>query len=298
MRITILVPLDDCIDPLYAPLRKYGHDLDVIQYDVLPEGADLVALVNGLNPKLVITIGADAAHHPRPIPTPETFAQINQGRKSLFINTDGGEPCMIPQMESYVGIFDAYVSTDGVAPEVSNKGQWNIAWFPTDIADYPNPPRPWHERRILLGFAGAKGNGRAAYLDELESRNLITFAKKDPKSNADYLAFLSDCKVTWNHPVSGSQQVFHVKRRLAEAAMAGSLLLELRGSPAAEWFDEDKDYLTYNSVDEIASKLAWVLGHQPEAEHMALKLRDKVIWAHTAKIFWTAIFWQLRLGAL
>lgn len=97
-----------------------------------------------------------------------------------------------------------------------------------------------------------------------------------------------------NHPDTGTGTSQHVKGRVLEAALAGCILFELRGSPTEQWFIPHVDYLPYDGPDDLIANLDWIAKNPDKAETMARRLQEKVRFEHSPAVFWAAI--KARLG--
>jgi hypothetical protein len=81
----------------------------------------------------------------------------------------------------------------------------------------------------------------------------------------------------------------HVKGRIVEAGLAGCCVLDMRGSPTADWFEPGRDYLEYSTADEAADIIERMKLQQVECAMMGLRLRRKILDNHTPAHFWRRI---------
>ena len=298
MRVAVLTTGTNNTKPLYEPLRAFGHDLTPIIYDAMPEHSALPGMVEMINPDWVLLIGAIEAHHGKPVPKVDVLARIGERRLMVHLCCDGAEPAWWHQLQSYYdsGNFALQVNIDGVRiGPIGDRGL--VMLCPIDPEQFPNPPRSWAARTVQLGFGGGLTPPRAAALGDLIRRGLLTHRERDAEGYDGYREFLCSCRCTLNNSLTGGgsgQQ--HVKARVIEAALAGSLVLEPEGSPTADWFEPGVDYLAYGSAEDVARKIDWVRDNASEAEVMALRLRGKIVADHSPAMFWGRVLERLGIG--
>lgn len=300
MRVTVLTTHTNNTPAFYEPLRALGHEVFIIVYDIISQDAfhHLPWMVDANKPDFVVWIGAHPQFHPRPIPDIPLLAKI--GKKYPFINLccDGAEPVWWPVLQEYYDnkVFTVQVNIDGVRTgPIGDRGLTLLS--PFDPGLYPDPPRPWGARTVELAFPGQAGNHpRSTILMDLVNRGVITFRPRTDGNPEAYRDYLETCKCIWNHPSTGSTERKHVKGRTIEAAHAGALLFEQEGSPLEDWFESGKDYLTYNSAEDVVNKLNWVRVNLTEAETMAGRLRAKVLRDHSPAIFWSHVLSAIGLA--
>jgi hypothetical protein len=120
--------------------------------------------------------------------------------------------------------------------------------------------------------------------------------RDDDASISEYYKFLMTCKCTWNHSETGSSDHLHIKGRPLEAALAGSLLFEMKGSPLEDWFEPGQDYLSYETQSDIAGLLDFVKAKPKEAEKIARSMTSKVVRDHSPEVFWSHVLERLGMG--
>ena len=298
MRVTVLTTGTNNTRPIYEPLATLGYALTVFVYDAMEDHGPLLDMVDAARPDWVLLIGAIEAHHGKPVPKVDVLGKIGERHLLVHLCCDGGEPAWWQQLESYYddGNFALQVNIDGarVGP-IGNRGL--VMLCPIDGVQFPNPPRPWADRPIPLGFGGSMMAPRSEAISELKQRGLLTYRPRDGALYDGYRDFLCSCRCTLNNAMTGGGSGRrHVKARVLEAALAGSLLLEQQDLPTADWFVPGVDYLTYGNADEVKHRLDWVRGNPIAAEAMALRLRNKVVAEHNPAIFWGRVIEYLGLG--
>jgi hypothetical protein len=127
-------------------------------------------------------------------------------------------------------------------------------------------------------------------LHDLVSMGLVTHRPRDDLSSMDdYKKILLSCWCIWNNPETGGMTSKHVKARILEAALAGCIVLEEKGSPTAQWFDEGRDYLTYETADDVRNQMAFIRNNPVEARLIAERMATKVRRMHSPKVFWSKV---------
>lgn len=327
MRVTVLRTFSTSCPPIYEPLRALGHEVKPIVYDLMnvhnrgdyerhyrqltAEGCEVLpdhryferlpALVDAMRPEWVLMIGCCDAGGAQ-MPNVDVLTEIGRRRPFVHLCCDGSEKDWWPQLQRYhdAGAFALQVNIDGVRTgPIGEHGM--TALCPIDPAGFPDPPRPWTERPVRLGFRGSYQltdpppggylHPRTPAIRELLAAGLLTISERDhgDPSQAGYREFLSSCRCVWNHAATGSGDRMHVKARVLEAALAGAVLLEQEGSPANEWFRPGLHYSTYRHLDDVRHTLE-TMDRMPEVyESMALNLRRVVIANHSPGAFWMRV---------
>jgi hypothetical protein len=140
------------------------------------------------------------------------------------------------------------------------------------------------------------GGDRNDTLLELMSKDLVQLRLRDGSPPSDYVEWLKNCRVIWNHPLTGGMKSQHIKARVIEAALAGCLVLEKEGSPLQNWFEPGRDYLTWSDVDDVARKLWWVRGNELEASEIPKRMVGKLFTKYGVENFWRSV--EERIGVL
>ena len=308
MRITVLrTHTGNCLS-LYEALRTLGHEVSVIVYDTMRHDAfkHLPWMVDENNPDWVLMIGAHVESHGFPVPSIDVLAEIGERHHFVHLCCDAADPPWWPQLQNYYdnGRFALQVSIDGVRTgPIGERGLTMLS--PIDPAPYPDPPRPWAQRTVALGFGGSVGaqnQARGRLIEGLRNSGLLTVRthaydshiRDDESSAAAYREFMSTCRCAWNYPATGTERM-HVKGRPIEAALAGCLVLEHKDSPLADWFGPGEDYLSWGDAGDIMKCLGWVRTNPQEAESMAATMRRKVLVQHSPTVFWARVMERLGM---
>jgi hypothetical protein len=289
VRITVLTTQTVNTRVFYEPLPALGYEMTVIEYDHPGVAQTLPQQVINSSPDWVLYIGAIPICHAN-VPPTEILAQIGHSHKTVLFCCDGAEPLWWPYLIEYYDrkIFALQVNIDGVrAGPIGEHGMTAlcpVAWEPATYVP------SWGVRPINIGFGGGQhGSRRATMLQNLINAGLLIYRPRVETSTEEYRNFLMSCWCIWNSPETGGMTSKHVKARILEAALAGCVVLEEKDSPAADWFDEGRDYLTYETVKDVGDQLNFFRSYPVEARLIAERLAIKVRRYHSPKVFWRRV---------
>ena len=184
--------------------------------------------------------------------------------------------------------FDAIIAADGATDWPHRDCDVSLP-TPVDPAWYVQNPE---QRSVRLGFSGSCGTlgPRKDILGNLQQDGLLTVRRREAlqfpyEHNAEFYKL---CHAVLNvaHTSSGRLQC---KARAIEAALAGCLLFETRGSPLSRYgFEPNIDYFEYDTPEEVRS-----LCNRPGFEHFCLTMganaRKKVLALDLPRRFWSAV---------
>lgn len=284
-----------------------GHDVHRVIYDYLPDRHTSIieSVKKAGSIDCIVYIGGVEAN-PKPDKPPacpdattlrvlrDTFAP------TIHFCCDASHPDWWPLLDEFheKGCFNVQVGVDGS--------------FETPIARYglvllkpqdPNvfKPKPWHDRQIVCSFLGGAnlgdGTPKSHLLQEAQGAGVQIFKHISRPYEAMANA-MCDSKMTFNVAFRDSLGNFHVKWRVLEAGLAGSILLEQKGAQTEYWFERNRDYLSYTDIHEVKNYLAlakrvnkdWI--GNVDFVKMAERLRAKILMDHHPSIFWQKVFWR------
>lgn len=228
------------------------------------------------------------------LPSIETFKRARQHCKLVCCLCDGGDYREVsPLLEDYKDqdVFDAIVNIDGNPDWPQREGK-DFTYF--GMFD----PAPWEkvkQRTIKLGYNGAKGDPkyhRRPVVLEALGNALHAVYVKDYAQHAgkyhEYVDYMLSCRATVNTAWCGSGKAQNCKGRVNEAALAGQLLFENRGSPTNLWFIPRLDYIEYDNPQEILDFL-----EQPYfddlAEQMGQRFKSEMNRKYGPERFWQKV---------
>src|SRR3990167_2981861 len=180
-----------------------------------------------------------------------TLAKLNaEVAPTVHICSDAADPPWHDLLMDYhyAGAFALQVAIDG------NK-KWPLhgtatgmtALTPIDPSRFDGV-KPHLERTIACGYAGnpgSEGSFRRHLLSELMFHKAIDVRMRSNAADTyqGMCEYMQNCRISINLPHTGTQAAKQVKGRVVEAALAGSCLLELAGSPTSDWFTLNADFL-------------------------------------------------------
>jgi hypothetical protein len=296
VRVVVLTTHTNNTPVLYSALARTRH-APILTYDRMSSFENLPELIGQLEPDWVLYIGAIPHHHRLPVPSIPELKAIPY--KKVHLCCDGADDAWWSLLGDYYthNVFDLQINIDGVkAGPIGQYGMTTIA--PIDPALFGTPP-PWSERQIPVGFPGLRmGGDRCDSLNALVERGLVTHRWRDGSTYQEYIDWLHNCRVIWNHPETGGMKSQHVKARVIEAALARCLVLEKSGSPLNQWFDAEADYLTWLEPGDIGYRLNWIKENAGECRRMAEGMRYKLLTKYNVKAFWQRVEHRIGVRAL
>ena len=110
----------------------------------------------------------------------------------------------------------------------------------------------------------------------------------------DLVSMFSQSRLSLGFATAGeshrsAQRLTHLRLREFEAPMSGALYLTEQQPELAEYFEPDKEVLTYANQDELLEKARYYLAHQEQAERIRRAAWRRARREHT---------WQHRFGQL
>ena len=123
------------------------------------------------------------------------------------------------------------------------------------------------DRDIPCGFSGTahRETPRGRLLWPVITDGTVRLRRRSRSYDA-HAMFMRRCVSIVNTPFTGTGKAMHVKGRVLEAGAAGCALLELEGSPAADWFPAAA-LVGWRDADDIRRLAATRLADAAEALH-------------------------------
>jgi hypothetical protein len=295
MKVLCLITWTDC-ENKHRSLSCVGHEVHVHQYDDRPHDrhGELIDVARDLRPDFIVMVGAVEQYHGRPVLRPDTLCRMREVAPTVLMCNDAGDPPWWPTLEDYynAGSFSLYVSIDGSKENpIAKWPNGLLALTPTDFL--PFKPRPWGERDIRLGMVGGMGH-RNGMIEQMMSRGMDFREGPSGRTYDEFAEILCRTKVTFCYGITGSMQRFHVKGRVVEAGLAGSVLLDVETTPTRDWFEPDVEYIPYRDPDDAVAKINALSDEQLRA--MADRFHRKVVEEHHPAAFWNKVIARLGLS--
>lgn len=196
------------------------------------------------------------------------------------------------------GLVDLVVSLDLPQPLAQARlPGWPVlgAWSPVDPTRFfdDGGPRDW-----VVSFVGQVRAARAAFLAEAQAAGLSLHIAGGQRGDAplsleDYAHALRRSQMTINLPLSQTGGVPHVKGRVFEALLSGTLLLEQDNPATAHWLRPMEHYVPFTDAADLTDKARYYRDHPEEARAIAQRGRDHVRAALSPAAFWRAVLARL-----
>lgn len=289
MKVLFLVTHTPNCEPFWRSLEAIGHHVTVVQYDDRPYArhGEIIDEALRLRPDFIVYVGAYEPSHGRPVLQISTLSALNTVAPLALLCGDASDDPWWPVLTEYclAGCFTVIVNMDGGASPI--EAMPNGLTLLTPLDPRPFNPLPWNDRTIRLGTVGGAGH-RDAPIRDLQARGLLTYHPGPVgRSYADYAALMCNTKVTLNFGRTGTGRYLQVKGRAVEAGFAGAALLELRGSPLANWFAPGFEYLEYESVEDVARLMATTTDEQ--FAELATRFHSRMVAKHHPEVFWDTV---------
>ena len=255
-------------------------------------------------PDVIIYLGACAGN----IPSVKTFAKLNsEFAPTVLMCSDAADVVspwtyLLSQYDK-AKAFSCVVAIDGNRNwEFSDRHLTLLT--PIDPARYPSPPIPHAERKIPFGFAGNMGSfkamknglpaGRRNLIAQMSVYGLQCRQRDDSfdpnlphsESYQGCCDFIAQTRIMPNFCETGSYERHHVKGRVVEVGLAGTMLLEQINSPAHKWFEKDVDYIEFRDTRHAKTIVAQYRDKPDETQKFGDRLRAKMMAEHTPEKFW------------
>lgn len=291
MRALALTTHSAHVEQWWRSFECLGHEVIPMRYDV-PNWVKTWEMAVSSRLDAIIYFGGVQSHNFTPLSI-DTLKKLREIAPTIHICADSTQPDWKPYLDDYHKnhCFSVQVGIDGnINSPLARYGL--VLLMPQDPNQFE--PRPWHERTINCSFVGNTvndGSPKAKILQQVSERGLVQCYNfgSDFKRMANVMC---DSKITFNVAQKGTyadgRVLYQVCGRVIEAAMAGSCLLEQRGSPTAYWFEHGRDYLDYVSP---LSSLAQYHANRFD-ERMAERFRTKVLVEHGPSAFWSKVLWR------
>lgn len=217
-----------------------------------------------------------------------TLRWLRERARSAMICWDAGHEDWHPYLEEYkrLDTFDMVAAADG-----------SFDW-PRRKQDLPAlcPINPeWYDagagavdRSVDLGFMGSfdDDSARGHLLAALGNAVTVKRRTGEPGAYKDYADFMLQCRATVNVAHSAGDGPMHVKARCVEAAWAGCMLFESRGSPLSKWL-WNHPYWDYDTAADIRA-LMRADGHEERCKEYGQRLRE-AMQPHHPRHFWQQV---------
>lgn len=270
--------------------------------------AEIRAAAMAFRPEVIVYVGACGGN----LPSADAFRKLREEvAPTVHFCSDAADDPWWPLLADYerAGAFSLQVALDGVLPApIAATGL--AALTPIDPSFYAGATLPHAQRPIGFGFAGNVGQRRRARrgiassvdprlhaIEEMQRGGLqVRVRTGGPENYHEVAEFLGRTRIIPNFARTGSRSRMHVKGRVIEAGLAGALLLEERGSPTANYFTPDVDYVEWDSPRTTCFQVRKLLTNPGETQGFGDRLRARIAAEHSPAAFWGRIIGRLGIS--
>jgi hypothetical protein len=163
---------------------------------------------------------------------------------------------------------------------------------------YTNPGRTRDVDTVFLGQVTGQRSPRLPYIQRLMEKNVPIYCsmtdRSQQPSHRTYVDLMQRAKigVNFSHGVS-----WHcLKARVFETMACGAMLMESENPQTAHCFTPMRDYVSFESPDDLVTKVRYYLAHEDERQQIAAQGERRMRETYNHLQFWNAIFGQLAAG--
>ena len=149
-----------------------------------------------------------------------------------------------------------------------------------------NVPVKFHDintRNYIFNFIGQTNSYRSdreIYIDNLKKNFINYFISTKSSfsqdiSNDDYYNIISKSLITLNF--SNSVHSHQLKARIWEGILSGSLILESRNDQSSLYFNENREIIFFDNINDLIDKIKYFNSNRNEAKEIALNAQKKAI---------------------
>ena len=292
-------------------LFNYEAKVIVFYWDSISRiGTNLINLIKisiELKPELII-FSSYSNRIKRPITQPSSFILRILKNKNLVnsIIAIWWDTCSDKFTKMYFSkqtIFDLHIIVDNPTLNLDynsiNKYEIDkiIALYPPyNINSYFYPLN----KDINYSFLGQIDSYRSyrkeyiTFLDNCNIKGLLKFDNRTTQiTHKEYCEILGRSKIGINFSFSVDKH--QIKGRVFEFIMSGALLLESKNDQIEKLFDENIEYVSFNTKEEMYEKIKYYLEHETERAVIVKNAIDKINLKYNGTLFWQTIFNKLNL---
>ena len=169
-------------------------------------------------------------------------------------------------------------------------------WSPLDPSIYNNPGWSRDINVSFLGQVGGYRSNRMPYIQHLMENNvpiycsLFNRAQQPPHSK--YVEVLRRSKIGLNF--SDSLDTHQLKARVFETMLCGAMLMESENPQTRCYFEPMKDYVSFDSKEDLVDKIRYYLEHEQQRAEIAARGELKVRQCYNHVEFWKRVMSKLE----
>jgi len=292
-------------------LFNYDAEVIVFYWDAISRiGTNLINFIKiiiQVKPELIV-FSSYSPRIKRPITQPSRFI-LKILKNKFFINSIIAiwwDTCSDKFTKMYFSkqtIFDLHIIVDNPTLNLDynsiNKFEIDkiLALFPPyNINSYFYP----FKKDINYSFLGQIDSYRSyrkeyiTFLDNCNIKGVLKFDNRAKQiTHKEYCEILGKSKIGINFSFSVDKH--QIKGRVFEFIMSGALLLESKNDQIEKLFDENIEYVSFNTKEDMYEKIKYYLKHETERALIVKNALDKINSKYNGTIFWQTIFNKLNL---
>jgi len=277
----------------YLPLLELGHQ--VYFYDIIdPIEKDFSKILEREKPDLIFCCITGDSNVGKYEPLEEIKRETQSGR-TLTFNWFCDDTWRFENFSRNVCNNFNYCSTPepSYIEKYKKIGYNNILlgnWH-TNVDLYPKVPF----KNIDVGFVGLINNQRYSFINKIKNFG-IDIKNIYGVSYEDLLLFYSSSKIGINFSIneSGAEKKTQMKLRMFEVPAANTLLLTQYHEGIEQFFEIDKEIITFKEEQEMILKIKYLLNNEQIIEKIAKKGYERILKDHNSKIRLSNILREIK----
>lgn len=278
---------------VYLPLLELGHD--VYFYDIInPLEKDFSKIIEREKPNLIFSCITGDPVVGRYEPLEEIRKETESGR-TLTFNWFCDDTWRFNNFSKNVCKNFNYCSTPepSYIEKYKEIGYKNILlgnWH-TNIELYPKN----FSKTIDVGFVGLLNQQRYNSINKIKNSG-INIKNAYSVSYEDLLLFYSSSKIGINFSINESdpEKKTQMKLRMFEVPAANTLLLTQYHEGIENFFEIDKEIVTFKEESEMFAKIKFLLNNQQIIEKISKKGYERIVKEHDSKIRLSNILREIK----
>jgi hypothetical protein len=170
-------------------------------------------------------------------------------------------------------------------------------WPPQDAGLFHSQTGTRDVPVAFLGQISAYRSYRGEVLNHLLQNNIpgkfLTQNREAQVSHAEYANFMRNSKISLNF--SQSVDCNQLKSRVFEIIFSGALLMESENEQTSKMFTPMKDYVSFQSKEDLAEKIRYYLNHEDELTQIAEQGLKTAFEKYNSNRFWELLLKKLKL---
>lgn len=267
----------------------------------------LLRYCKDVDPEIVVFLPGTAQHRN---PTLGVFRQLRaQGIPTVLFVADLRKALWQGVANRVADAFDLVLPIDGCSleslPSLRHLGRrFFRGWSPISPGNVP----PFATRRSCVNLVGSLWGERVHGVQALRNAGIEVItrpsaieAHRDPNlpahktlSTATYLDSLRQAQLTVNYSACSTGDGHQLKGRVLEAAACGSMLLESANDVTCDFFEEGREYVSFDGAADLVEKVRYFLAHPERAAEIAANATSRFLRDYTATTFWTRVLAAAR----